>query len=485
MILKSSLNLFVNPDCFMMSEFGLCESDDGESPRESTSPSSILPPVDSQPYVGGGKGWKLTDTESQQQSTADSTRPSTRAPTRAAAVAAAAAWNGSRGDDDGDDESSQAKSGVNGGGAQPAVVSSSRQPPARKAAPAAAPKKQKLQPSGFAGISAIATDGPGGLLTTVRHEPQQGAKKRRRRPDPRAMSDEMRIERRERNREHAKRSRIRKKFLLESLQQQLCGLRGENTGLREIVKRDLPASDAQGVLSTCLSEETFQLLDSDMRLAAEETSGRGGVAAAKVGMGSAGSGGGGGAASLVSLANLGGANGGGATAGGAQQQLDCSRGLPEGVGGQERALTEPDYRLMSSLMHCQQNFTVSDPSLPDNPIVYASEGFLVLTGYTRDQVLGRNCRFLQGPKTDQRMVDVIRRGVAKGEDTSVCLLNYKQDGTPFWNQFFVAALRDARGNIVNFVGVQCEVNQETANQASKEAPTLPEFYGGEDALRRV
>ena len=122
-------------------------------------------------------------------------------------------------------------------------------------------------------------------------------------------------------------------------------------------------------------------------------------------------------------------------------------------------LTEPDYRLMISLLTAQQNFTVSDPSLPDNPIVYASEGFLKLTGYTRDQVLGRNCRFLQGPKTDQKMVDIIRKGVHEGADTSVCLLNYKADGTPFWNQFFVAALRAAHGNIVNHVGVQCEVNQ--------------------------
>ena len=102
-------------------------------------------------------------------------------------------------------------------------------------------------------------------------------------------------------------------------------------------------------------------------------------------------------------------------------------------------LTEADYRLMMSLVTAQQNFTVSDPSLPDNPIVFASQGFIELTGYSREQVLGRNCRFLQGPETDQKMVDVIRRGVASGEDTSVCLLNYKADGTPFWNQFFVVS----------------------------------------------
>jgi PAS domain S-box-containing protein len=106
-----------------------------------------------------------------------------------------------------------------------------------------------------------------------------------------------------------------------------------------------------------------------------------------------------------------------------------------------------------------QNFAISDPTLPDNPIVYVSQGFLDLTGYTLDQVLGRNCRFLQGPGTDQSAVEVIRKGITEGVDTSVCLLNYKADGTPFWNQFFVAALRDAENNIVNYVGVQCEVSK--------------------------
>lgn len=125
---------------------------------------------------------------------------------------------------------------------------------------------------------------------------------------------------------------------------------------------------------------------------------------------------------------------------------------------QAKLLMEPDYRLIQALVNSQQNFCLSDPSLPDNPIVYASEGFIKLTGYKRHEVLGRNCRFLQGPGTDQGAVDVIRQGVTEGRDISVCLLNYKADNTPFWNQFFVGALRDADGQVVNYVGVQCEVN---------------------------
>ena len=74
-----------------------------------------------------------------------------------------------------------------------------------------------------------------------------------------------------------------------------------------------------------------------------------------------------------------------------------------------------------------------------------------MTGYTRDQVLGRNCRFLQGAGTDRKAIDVIRTAVANGTDATVCLLNYKADGTPFWNQLFIAALRDADNCIVNYV----------------------------------
>jgi len=132
-----------------------------------------------------------------------------------------------------------------------------------------------------------------------------------------------------------------------------------------------------------------------------------------------------------------------------------------------RKLDDPDYSLVKALQTAQQNFVISDPSLPDNPIIYASQGFLMLTGYTVDQVLGRNCRFLQGPETDPRAVDKIRQGIEKGEDTTVVLLNYRRDGSIFWNQFFVAALRDGDGNIVNYLGVQCKVSDEYAEAVVK------------------
>lgn len=285
--------------------------------------------------------------------------------------------------------------------------------------------KPRLLPSGFAGIAAI---GGGHVpMSAVKTETQPN-KKRRRRPDPSELTEEQRLERRERNREHAKRSRIRKKFLLESLQDQLAGLRHDNRNLRHLIRERLP-THATDILTKCMTEESLLLMDTDMKEAAE-----------------------------VMRSENGGADRDRGSSAAASRTAPTQTGLPDGIGGGHQ-LTEPDYRLMLNLVQAQQNFTVSDPALPDNPIVYASEGFLKLTGYTREQVIGRNCRFLQGPETDQKMVDVIRKSVREGTDTSVCLLNYKADGTPFWNQFFVAALQDAAGNVVNFVGVQCEVNQ--------------------------
>ncbi|EGB04394.1 hypothetical protein AURANDRAFT_9009, partial [Aureococcus anophagefferens] len=104
-----------------------------------------------------------------------------------------------------------------------------------------------------------------------------------------------------------------------------------------------------------------------------------------------------------------------------------------------------------------RSFVITDPTLPDNPIVFASGGFLSLTGYKLEQVLGRNCRFLQGPRTDARAVGKIREAIKHGTDVQICLLNYKIDSTTFWNHFFIAALRDDAGDVVNFLGVQIEV----------------------------
>jgi len=259
------------------------------------------------------------------------------------------------------------------------------------AAPAAGQKRTADEAAGgSASVSSSTKESGGGAGTSTKD-----------------LTEEQKVERRERNREHAKRSRLRKKFLLESLQEQIHGLEEQIDGLKEAIKTEIPHKAEEIIKNVCGDKEKFTPLP-----------------------------------------------------------------MPSGF-GPVKTIMEPDFRLMSALSGSQQNFAISDPTLPDNPIVYVSQGFLDLTGYTLDQVLGRNCRFLQGPGTDQSAVEVIRRGIAEGVDTSVCLLNYRADGSPFWNQFFVAALRDAENNVVNYVGVQCEVSKAVVEKHMGEQNMKP------------
>jgi len=124
----------------------------------------------------------------------------------------------------------------------------------------------------------------------------------------------------------------------------------------------------------------------------------------------------------------------------------------------ETDMDSQDFNLVQSIQKSQHAFIITDPSLHDNPIVFASPGFLKLTGYEREQVLGRNCRFLQGSDTSTDKVDEIRKALSNGEDVGVTLVNYRADGSPFWNKLFIAALRDANNNIVNYIGVTVEVS---------------------------
>mmetsp|Transcript_44648 Transcript_44648/g.129071 ORF Transcript_44648/g.129071 Transcript_44648/m.129071 type:complete len:470 (+) Transcript_44648:144-1553(+) len=143
------------------------------------------------------------------------------------------------------------------------------------------------------------------------------------------------------------------------------------------------------------------------------------------------------------------------------EECDAMERMPQAVleacGENVKEYEQQDFNLVRSIQQSQHSFIITDPSLQDNPIVFASDDFLNLTGYAREDVLGRNCRFLQGTDTSQEKVDEIRKGLANGDDVSVTLLNYTADGTPFWNKLFIAALRDAQNNIVNYIGVTVKV----------------------------
>lgn len=126
--------------------------------------------------------------------------------------------------------------------------------------------------------------------------------------------------------------------------------------------------------------------------------------------------------------------------------------------------------LATTVERIQQNFCISDPTLPDCPIVFTSDAFLELTGYTREEVLGRNCRFLQGPDTDRTVVDEIRKAVENREELTVRILNYTKQGRPFWNMFTLAPIRDVDGTCRFMVGVQVDVTATVGGTAPGQLP---------------
>ena len=103
---------------------------------------------------------------------------------------------------------------------------------------------------------------------------------------------------------------------------------------------------------------------------------------------------------------------------------------------------------------------ISDPRLPDNPIVACNAAFCALTGYDEDQILGRNCRFLSGPGTEPWLTETIRQGVRDHRPVLVEILNYKRDGAPFRNAVLVAPIYDTNDELRYFLGSQVEVGDE-------------------------
>jgi len=113
--------------------------------------------------------------------------------------------------------------------------------------------------------------------------------------------------------------------------------------------------------------------------------------------------------------------------------------------------------------------TITDPSLPDNPMVYANEQFERLTGYVEAAVLGENHRILQGPDTDPEAVATLRDAVDDEEPVTVELRNYRKDGSSFWSRVSIAPIHDTDGQVTNFVGFQQDVTELVEARREREA----------------
>ena len=118
---------------------------------------------------------------------------------------------------------------------------------------------------------------------------------------------------------------------------------------------------------------------------------------------------------------------------------------------------DSDEKLFASIDYSPVATVITNPRLRDNPIVAVNDAFLNLTGYSREEAIGRNCRFLAGPETEQRGSAVLRDSVEAAQPVLTELLNYRRDGSSFRNAVMVAPIFGAAGELLYFLGSQMDV----------------------------
>jgi len=128
------------------------------------------------------------------------------------------------------------------------------------------------------------------------------------------------------------------------------------------------------------------------------------------------------------------------------------------------------FVLSQILDSCVNGITLSDPDKEDNPLVYANEAFELITGYSREEIMGRNCRFLQGKDRDQEGIEEIRQAMRENTSVTVTLRNYRKDGELFYNRFSIRPLFDREGRVIYYLGIQYDVTNQV--QAEDELKRL-------------
>ena len=153
----------------------------------------------------------------------------------------------------------------------------------------------------------------------------------------------------------------------------------------------------------------------------------------------------------------------------ATQRSSC----PIGYAKQEEKLDTGTLRLYESALAATScGIVISDARLPQNPIIYCNPAFEKITGYSQDEVIGRNCRFLQGDQTDPKAIEKIRQSLRKEQGCEVVVQNYRKDGTLFWNDLTISPVRDDDGCLTHFIGVQTDI---TARKQAEETRQLMQF----------
>lgn len=135
--------------------------------------------------------------------------------------------------------------------------------------------------------------------------------------------------------------------------------------------------------------------------------------------------------------------------------------------------------LSAILDECVNGVTLADPDLEDAPIIYANKAFERLTGYSHDEIIGHNCRFLQGEDREQEARFKIAEAMKNHESVEVTLRNYKKDGTLFHNRLKITPLLDKKNRVIYYLGVQYDITEQvSANNEIKELTSLLDAIQG-------
>jgi PAS domain S-box-containing protein len=165
------------------------------------------------------------------------------------------------------------------------------------------------------------------------------------------------------------------------------------------------------------------------------------------------------------------------------QGLETSSSRTQRGGDPERPASEEMRRLLDRAVAASSNgIVITDPKVPDNPIVYVNPAFEEISGFTAEEVKGRNCRFLQGEHRDQPALDELRKAITEERECRVVLRNYRKDGTPFWNELYVSPVHDEEGTLTNFVSVQNDITQRRRVEDERDLLLVKEQLARAEAV---
>ena len=142
----------------------------------------------------------------------------------------------------------------------------------------------------------------------------------------------------------------------------------------------------------------------------------------------------------------------------------CRMVIAHDITGQREA-QERLLLLQRAVESSMNGIIIADAQSGNLPIIYVNPAFESLTGYSSEEVMGRNCRFLQGEETRQPELDILRRALSDGSDCNVILRNFRKDGELFWNHLFISPVRDESGSITHFVGIQNDLTERRQVEA--------------------